>query len=136
MPSTIAVVENHCVTNKLVVPRRERVLCIINQTPKEAFTDKETLIKIRELTKKFNQKVLENKKPAYIIELKEIKENDYDVYQKLCNEVLKGEAPVETFPTTKAFVSWYQTYLKEDVAKKVDSQKSMNQYVSSLYNKK
>ena len=129
MPSTIAVIEHHCVRNKSVVENVDKVVAIINITPKEAYYDKDLLCKIMEATKSFNESVLKNQKPSYSIEFKEIKDNDHEIYEKLCNEVLLGKKMVDTFPSLREFFAWYKLRLKDVITKDVTREKSIDKYV-------
>jgi len=129
MSSMIAVIEHHCVRNKLIVEKTEKVVCLINQNPKEAFYDKASLIEIANTTKNFNEKVLENKAPRYDISFKEIRNDDNSVFENLCNSVLNGEPVVETLDNIKAFTVWYKNHLKKNVYKDVKREETMDQYI-------
>jgi hypothetical protein len=135
MASVIAVVEHHCVQDKRVVPEREKVICIINQSPKEAFYDKENLMNIAKLTNSFNAQVLNNVQPLYTISFKEVKENDDEVFQNLCNDVLTGKEPVLTVNNLKEFSNWYKNYLNGDVRGKIEKESRMLNYVKAYCKK-
>ena len=130
MPSAIAVIEHHSVRNKLVVDPIDKVIAVINITPKEAYNDKDSLLKIFEATKSFNEIVLKNQKPTYSIEFKEIKENDHEIYEKLCNDVLSGKKTVQTLPSLREFSTWYKLHLQNEVKKEIEKEKSMDEYFS------
>ena len=132
MPSTIAIIEHHCVRNKLVVENPDKVIAIINITPREAYADKDNLVKIAEATRSFNKAVLNDTRPSYSIEIKEIKEDDHELYQDLCNEILTGKKRVDTFSSLSEFNSWYRKHLTENVAKQVKKEKDMSEYMADM----
>ena len=135
MPSTIAIIEHHCVRNKSVVEDQDKVIAIINITPRDAYADRDNLAKIAEATRSFNKVVLNDTRPTYSIEVKEIKENDYELYQDLCNEILTDKKRVDTFSSLSEFNSWYRKHLTETVAKQVGKEKEISKYVSDMRKK-
>lgn len=131
MNSMIAVVENHCVKNKLIVEKSEKIICLIKQTPKEAYYDRASLMDIADTTKKFNEEVLNSKKPFYEISFKEIKEDDQTIFELLCNDVLRGKNAIPTLNSIKEFTIWYKNHLSQNVKRDIEDASKMVEYMDT-----